>query len=175
MNEQPGTPTDSSSLIYLAKVDGLAYAHACLGVLLIPPTVWREVVLRGEERAAPELKAIRIAVESRQVVALGLEKPDLLQAEKLRQAHRLDAGECEVLVLGASRSLVLMDELRATKAGISMGLRVIPALILPALALQAGVLDEPQALASLQRLARVSTARADDVNKIESLIREGTS
>lgn len=175
MGPDEGTPTDASSLIYLAKAGGVASAHACLGVLLLPPTVWHEVINRGEQRGAPELEAMRTAIDKHQVTATPLERRDRQRAMRLQQTLRLDAGECEVLVLGASNSSVLMDDLRATRAALAIGLRVVPALAVPELALRAGALDRVGALSLLNAIAHASAARASLVAEIARMIEEGTA
>lgn len=173
MHVASGTPTDASSLIYLAKAGGLAPAFACLGVLLLSPSVWREVIATGEQRGAPEMGAIRTAIQKQQIAECPLDTRARHRAARLQETLRLDAGECEVLVLGASNAAILVDERRATKAALAMGLHVVPAIAVPELALRMGALGRAEALALVNAIAIASSARAELVAEVARMIEEG--
>ena len=54
-------PADASSMIYVAKANAFELLHRVFPRVDVPPAVWREAVIRGEEKGAPEVIRIRQA------------------------------------------------------------------------------------------------------------------
>lgn len=104
----PVTVSDSSTLIHLAGIGRLDLLRHFYGTLLIPPAVWREVVLEGGAR--PAARRVAQAVNDGWIqVATDL----LPEAADLQQDGRLHAGESEAIALLRARGvdgLLLMDE-----------------------------------------------------------------
>lgn len=170
-----GTPADASAIIYLAKSGGLPAAHACLGTLLLPPSVWGEVVDAGLRRGSVEVLGVRSAADNGLLKSVTLEPVFRRRAHKLAAQFGLGAGESEVLALGAVHELVLLDEHRATRAGKALGVTSIETILIPALCVRAGVLDAEAARTLLHSIARHTTVRAEMVLKVEQLIQEARS
>ena len=168
------TPVDASALIYLAKSGGLSAASACFGVLLIPPAVWNEVIVAGLQRGSTDVAGIRAALDAGLVRATSLDAPLRRRALKIASQFGLGAGESEVLALGVTHELVLLDEHRATRAGKALGVTAIETLLVPALCVQAGVLNAPAAVDLLHAIARHTTVRAEMVRRVEQLIEEAS-
>lgn len=173
MNDS-GTPLDASALIYLAKSGGLSAASACFGVLLIPPAVWNEVMVAGLQRGSTDIAGIRAALDARLVRAISLDAPLRRRALKIASQFTLGAGESEVLALGAAHDVVLLDEHRATRASKALGITAIETVLVPALCVQAGVLDARAAIDLLRSIARHTTVRAEMVRRVEQLIEEAS-
>ena len=169
-----GIPLDASALIYLAKSGGLPAASACFGVLLIPPAVWNEVIVAGMQRGSTEVASILTAVDSGLVRAISLDAPLRRRALKLAAQFGLGAGESEVLALGATHEVVLLDEHRATRASKALGITAIETVLIPALCVQARVLDASAAIDLLRSIARHTVVRAEMVRRVEQLIEEAS-
>ena len=169
-----GTPLDASALIYLAKSGGLTAAGACFGVLLIPPAVWNEVIVAGMQRGSTDVASIQAAVDAGIVRAHSLDTPLRRRALKIAHQFGLGAGESEVLALGATHEVVLLDEHRATRASKALGVTAIETVLAPALCVQARVLDAAEAIDLLRSIARHTTVRAEMVRRVEQLIEEAS-
>jgi predicted nucleic acid-binding protein len=140
-------PADASTLIYIAKADAFGELAKCLRHLLAPPGVWREAVVEGERIGATEVSRIR-AVE-----------------------NRLGTGESEVLAVGTSLGQVIIDEGRASRVARALGLIALSTLFLPILGCRSGRLPAADAVIVLRRLAAVTGARSDAVQKLEEELR----
>ena len=55
---------DASSLIYIAKCNAFEAMNRCMGVLAVPPGVWKEAVEHGVRIGAGEVPRIRLAVKA---------------------------------------------------------------------------------------------------------------
>jgi len=108
---------DASPLIGLAKINRLRVLSALADSILIPRTVWREVVEAGGNR--PEVASIAAAFAAS--VASG--SVDLVA--NLRQ--RVDPGEAEAIALarGAPGCLLLIDDSVGRAVAESYGVRCI--------------------------------------------------
>ena len=85
---------------------------------------------------------------------------------------KLGAGESEVLALGASRELVIIDEIRGTRIAHLLGIVAASTLVIPVLCADRGVLDVTQSLKLLHDIARFAGASAGDVQRVEQRIKE---
>lgn len=167
-----GAPVDASAFIYLAKSGGLSAACACFGGLVVSPAVWREVVVAGARRGSPEVPDVLAAENSGLLRRVEFDATARKRADRIGSQFGLGAGESEALALGAIHGVVLLDEHRATRACKALGVATIETLLVPALCVQARVLDVPAAIALLHALARHTTVRADMVLRVEQLIEE---
>ena len=112
---------DSSPLIYLAALSDFALLRELFGSVLITPAVYREVVEQGQ--GFPVKKEIEAALGAWLTV-----RPveDQARAEQISMEERLEAGECEAVVLAQECRAVqlLMDDRRAVRYARSVGIRV---------------------------------------------------
>jgi predicted nucleic acid-binding protein len=167
-----GIPADSSSVIYLAKAGGLAVASARFGPLLMAPAVWTEVVVAGGRAGRTEVATIEQAVDAGHVRRTAFNSTLRKSAHQLAHQFGLGAGESEVLALGPGFELVLIDEHRATRAARAMGVWSIETALVPALCVQADVLDAAAALELLDAIGRHTKVRAELVFRVRQLIEE---
>jgi len=170
--KKQGTPVDASSLIYLAKASGLAAANACVGPLLVPPAVWREVVQAGEARGDPETHRVANAESSGWVSRVVLDGRQRRAAQALMTEFKLGAGESEVLALGHDRQLVIIDEFRGTRIAQLLGIVVASTLMIPLLCADRRVLDAAQSLKLLHDIARYAGAGASEIDRVGQRIKE---
>ncbi len=109
--------SDSSPLIHLSQIGRLNLLKEFFGELLIPPAVYREVVVEGRGRPG-----------SREV-----EEASWIRVVEIRNKHLkrvlqllLDEGEAEAIALAleVNASLVLLDDREARLQAKRLGLRV---------------------------------------------------
>ncbi|MDP9365751.1 MAG: DUF3368 domain-containing protein [Chloroflexota bacterium] len=110
--------SDSSPIIFCAAVGRLNLLRDVYQEILVPPAVWREVVVEGAGRpGAAEVASARWIVRESAPTAEGRELP----------LAALDPGEREAILLAfvASRATpILLDDLRARSVAERIGLRV---------------------------------------------------
>lgn len=111
--------SDSSPLILFAAIDRLDLIPAVLGEILVPPAVWREVVVAvGEGRVGA--RVVRRAPR--------LRRSPLPPTPMLPAVAALDQGEAEVLHLALSIKddgvIVRLEDLRARRVARDLGLVV---------------------------------------------------
>lgn len=172
--EREELPGDASTLIYLAKADAFADARSCIGRILVPPSVWREAVEDAERLAYPDVPQIRVAAASDFVARVELDEIARAMAGTIATEHRLGVGESEVLALGRSVGRALLDDGRAARVALGLGVEPVSTLFLPVLGYRRRTLDRTSAIAFLRQLAIVTGARAEAVYEIEAFINEVT-
>lgn len=160
-------PVDASTIIYIAKADAFEDVALCVPRLLIPPAVWHEAVDEGERIGAFEVPRIRAAgtAGTVQTVELSASKHGL--AATIATQHRLGRGESEVLAVGRRTGACIVDEGRASRVARALGLAPVSTLFLPVAGVSSGRLSPRDARALLGRLAAVTGARVDVVQRIE--------
>jgi len=170
--KRAGILTDASSVIYLAKADALAEAHALVGDLLVPPAVWREVnTVEGREQRDQE--RIRSAHDAGSIQLMELDSTVARRAIQIGKRRRTGPGESQVIAAAHGGDLILMDDRRAARVARSMGLIPMRTISLPVLSSRRGLIAPTEALELLRRLARVIGERADVLMRLEADILEG--
>ena len=111
------TVIDASSLIVMARVNGLEAVHGVYGPVALTPAVFEEVVISGERLGKTDPWIVKAAIDRgwlRQVV-LSSEEESLVAS--LRQEYRvLGLGECQALACAEQRHWLLLVEERKAKA-----------------------------------------------------------
>ena len=102
----PEIISDSSTLIHLARIGRLPMLREMFGGIIIPPAVWREVVIEGKGRAGAQ--EVRIAKDAGWIQMVDVADKPLLIILK----SELDNGEAEAIALAIEREadLLLIDE-----------------------------------------------------------------
>jgi hypothetical protein len=113
------TVSNSSPLIYLARLNKLALLRSLFGEIFIPRSVYNEVVLVGKQKGFLDARGIERAIEERWI-KVGEFEP---KGELLRFAE-LDSGEADVLSLALElhATLVLIDDASARLIAEALGL-----------------------------------------------------
>ncbi|MGB9860045.1 MAG: DUF3368 domain-containing protein, partial [Moorellaceae bacterium] len=127
--------SNSTPLIALARINELKLLHDIFGSIIIPPAVYREVVIEGAGR--PGMKEVKDApwvttIEVQNHLAVALLRTDL------------DPGESEAVVLAKEleADYLLIDEGKARRVAKASGIRIMGTLGVVALAAQKGLLPD---------------------------------
>lgn len=163
-------PADASCLIYLARIDAFRRAAQCVDALVVGPAVWRESVEDGERYGYHDAQRIRDAAETGFVQKVDLAPEVAAFAGDLATTWRLGQGESEALALGRERGRAVVDDGRAARVAVTVGIEPVSTLFLPALGALRG-LDHDEAVQLLRQLAVVMSARAEAVFAVEKFIR----
>ncbi|MCX7045041.1 MAG: DUF3368 domain-containing protein [Candidatus Sumerlaeota bacterium] len=110
--------SNSSPLIYLAKIGRINLLEKQFGQITIPPAVWREVVEEGQER-----EDARIIADAKWIKVHPISPSPLLTNLK----SFLDDGESEAIALAVEirAATILLDEYEARKTAQFNGLNMI--------------------------------------------------
>ena len=126
--------SDSSPLISYAAIGRLDLLHALFNQILVPPAVWREVVVDSPGRVgAREVERAGWIVQQR-----------LPQQDLPSSIAALHPGEAEAIALASSmqpRVRVLLDDSRARQVARALGLHVVGSGGVSLLAKDAGLID----------------------------------
>jgi len=97
---------DATVLIFLGKLDRLEWLRETYDRVLVPGTVYEEVVERGKEVGATDATLVAAAIEAGWIEVRDTEPRDDIAA------YDLEAGETEVLslALDCNHDVVLVDE-----------------------------------------------------------------
>ena len=152
---------DSSFLIGLCMISQFQLLERTTDQLLIAPSVWREVVEKGEQRpGVHELKNSEIILR---------QSPKEKEHVEILKAF-LDVGEAEALVLAQETNCTVffVDEIRARKAASNAGIHVMGLLGFLLAAKQSGFIDMLRPL--IDRLMNNGFRLSQ--NLIDSILRE---
>jgi predicted nucleic acid-binding protein len=107
----PGAVADSSTLISLAAIGRLSFLREFHGTILIPPAVWREVVVEGQDR--PGAKDVEEAEHAGWIKVVPPTNRDLVKSLE----RELDEGEAEAIALAVEQKadVIFLDESEARK------------------------------------------------------------
>jgi predicted nucleic acid-binding protein len=117
--------TDSTVLIYLARVGDLALLQTQFSEVIVPEPVYQEVVIRGQVEGYPDAMAIEDTIDSRFIRrSLG----DSLEekAAQIRQTANLGQEEAAAIAIALStdRSVCLTDDHAARRTAESFGVDI---------------------------------------------------
>lgn len=167
-------PADASSLIYLAKADAFDLAARVAMPILVPPSVWREAVVAGQEVGAAEVLRIPVAERQRQLQRIDLAEPEIRLAGTVASQHSLGSGESEVLAVSAIGRWAIVDEGRATRVARSRGVLPISTVLLSVVGFRSGDLGADEAGEFLHRVASAVGLRTDVLLALERELRRNT-
>lgn len=171
-------PADASCLIYLARIDGFPRAERCVDSLVVGAAVWREAVEDGERYGYMDAQRIRYmdaqrirrAQERGFVRRVELDAEVTALADSLATTWRLGQGESEALALGRERGRAVVDDGRAARVAVALGIEPVSTLFLPAFGAHRG-LEHEEAIHLARELAVVMSARSEAVFAVEEFIR----
>ena len=163
-------PADASCLIYLARIDGFPRAERCVDSLVVGAAVWREAVEDGERYGYMDAQRIRRAQERGFVRRVELDAEVTALADSLATTWRLGQGESEALALGRERGRAVVDDGRAARVAVALGIEPVSTLFLPAFGAHRG-LEHEEAIHLARELAVVMSARSEAVFAVEEFIR----
>lgn len=116
--------TDSTVLIYLAKLDNLDYLDELFTEVQISQTIYEEVVTRGRREKYADALQVGEAVD-RFINVRELSDETRDRADEIRESSGLERGECTAIALAeAEDARCLTDDHAARKTAESLGIEV---------------------------------------------------
>lgn len=150
--------SNSTVLIYLAKIGKLALLKELFREVLIPKEVFREVVINGKEQQQPDAFAVEVAIEEGWI--------RIVEIEALGELDKfgIDTGEAEAISLARSLGApVLLDQTHARIAAKTLGLKPGGTIFVLLGALHKKLLTYEEYLFSLEELVRAGFRMSDEV------------
>ena len=107
----PQIVIDASSLIILAKLQGIQQLYEVYGVIRIPPAIYEECVIAGKRLRKNDAFVIETAIAKEQITMVHLTEKQQGFAQQWHDDGILDLGECECLAYAKDTdTLVLIEE-----------------------------------------------------------------
>ena len=139
--------SNASPLIYLAKVGKLYLLKELFQIVLIPKSVYEEVVIKGKDKGFPDAEVVERAVKD------GWIKVVEVQTEK--EFDEIERGEAEAIELALKESLdLLVDDSTARVVASSLGVRPIGTLRVLYLAVKNGLISKYNAKKTLSLMIK---------------------
>jgi predicted nucleic acid-binding protein len=150
--------SNSTVLIYLAKIGKLNLLKELFGEVLIPTEVFNEVVIRGKEQQQPDAFLVENAIEEDWIHV-----KDIKTIGKLEE-FGIDLGEAQAISLAKSLGVsVLLDQTHARIAAKALGLRPRGTIFVLFAAVRKKVLSYEGYQNSLEDLVKAGFRMSDEV------------
>ncbi|MDD5617291.1 MAG: hypothetical protein PHH85_13930 [Candidatus Methanoperedens sp.] len=150
--------SNSTVLIYLAKIGKLSLLKRLFKNILIPAEVFNEVVIRGKEQQHFDALIVEKAVEDGWI-----EIKDIKTDEEL-EGFGIDPGEAQAISLAKSLGVpVLLDQTHARIAARALGLKPRGTVFVLAVALRKKHLSYEEYLNLLEALVKAGFRMSDGV------------
>jgi predicted nucleic acid-binding protein len=150
--------SNSTVLIYLAKIGKLNLLKELFGEVLIPTEVFNEVVIRGKEQQQPDAFLVENAIEEDWIHV-----KDIKTIGKLEE-FGIDPGEAQAISLAKSLGVsVLLDQTHARIAAKALGLRPRGTIFVLFAAVRKKVLSYEGYQNSLEDLVKAGFRMSDEV------------
>ncbi len=150
--------SNSTVLIYLAKIGKFSLLKELFGEVLIPKEVFNEVVIRGKENQHPDAFVIEAAVEEGWI--------EVKEIKALRELEEfgIDSGEAQAISLAKLQGVpVLIDQTHARIAAKALGLKPRGTIFVLAAALRKKLLTYEEYADSLEELVKAGFRMSDEV------------
>jgi len=150
--------SNSTPLIYLAKIGKLGLLKKLFGEVIIPTEVFNEVVIRGKEQQHPDSFVIEGAVEEGWI-----EVKDIKAIGELGE-FGIDPGEAQAISLAKSLDVpVLLDQTHARIAAKALGLKPRGTIFVLLAAPRKKLLSYGEYQDSLEELVKAGFRMSDEV------------
>ncbi|MFH0904859.1 MAG: DUF3368 domain-containing protein [Methanobacteriota archaeon] len=150
--------SNSTVLIYLAKIGKLNLLKKLFKKILIPAEVFNEVVIRGKEQQHFDALIVERSVEDGWI-----EVKDITADEEL-EGFGIDPGEAQAISLAKSLGVpVLLDQTHARIAARALGLKPRGTIFVLAVALRKKLLSYEEYLYLLEALVKAGFRMSDEV------------
>ena len=150
--------SNSTVLIYLAKIGKLNLLKKLFKKILIPAEVFNEVVIRGKEQQHFDALIVERSVEDGWI-----EVKDITADEEL-EGFGIDPGEAQAISLAKSLGVpVLLDQTHARIAARALGLKPRGTIFVLAVALRKKLLSYEEYLDLLEALVKAGFRMSDEV------------
>jgi predicted nucleic acid-binding protein len=119
--------SDSSPLVYLAKLESLHILQAILGPVGIPARVYEEAMAAGKLRGKPDAIVIERALDAGLLVRHEMDEADGALAREIASAGpSLGRGECEAIACAEARAVpVILQDRKARSMAGARGVRTL--------------------------------------------------
>jgi len=123
----PRVVSNASPLIYAARIGFLGALEKLYGKILIPQSVYSEVVEKGAEKKAADALVIEEAVERGFLQVADLDERARVESEVLAKTQNISTGEAEATALAKQvrAELLIIDERGGTIAARALGIRTV--------------------------------------------------
>lgn len=150
--------TNSTVLIYLAKIGKLSLLEKLFKEVLIPEEVFNEVIIRGKEEQHPDAFIVEKAVEN------GWIKVKKIEALEQLDEFGIDPGEAHAISLAKSLGLlILIDQVHARIAAKALGLKPRGTVFVLFAALRKRLITPKEYLNLLEELVKSGFRMSDEV------------
>jgi len=150
--------SNSTVLIYLAKIGKLNLLKELFGEVLIPAEVFDEVVIRGKEHQHPDAFVVESVVEE------GWIHVKNIKAFGELEDFGIDLGEAQAISLAKSLGVpVLLDQTHARNAAKALGLKPRGTIFVLLAALRKKLLTYDDYQDSLEDLVKAGFRMSDEV------------
>ncbi len=150
--------SNSTVLIYLAKIGKLNLLKELFGEVLIPAEVFTEVVMRGKEQQQPDAFIVESAVEEGWIHVKNIEI-----IGKLKE-FGIDPGEAQAISLAKSLDApILLDQTHARIAAKGLGLKPRGTIFVLLAALRKKFLTYEEYQDSLEELVKAGFRMSDEI------------
>ncbi len=150
--------SNSTVLIYLAKIGKLGLLKKLFKKILIPAEVFKEVVIRGKEQQHFDALIVEKAVEEGWI-----EVKNITANEEL-EGFGIDPGEAQAISLAKSLGVtVLLDQTHARIAARALGLKSRGTIFVLAAAMRKKLLTYEEYLDSLEGLVKAGFRMSEEV------------
>jgi len=150
--------SNSTVLIYLAKIGQFSLLKKLFRKVLIPSEVFNEVIIRGKEHLHPDAFVIEAAVEDGWI--------EVKEIEALRELEEfgIDSGEAEAISLAKSLGVyILLDQTHARIAAKALGLKPRGTIFVLLAALRKKLFTYEEYQDSLEELVKAGFRISDEV------------
>ncbi len=150
--------SNSTVLIYLAKIGKLSLLEKLFGEVTIPGEVFNEVVIRGTENQHPDAFLIETAIEEGWI--------QVKEIEVIRKLEEfgIDPGEAQAISLAKSLDVpILLDQTHARIAAKALGLKPRGTIFVLLAALRKKLLTYKEYQNSLEELVKAGFRMSDEV------------
>ena len=150
--------SNSTVLIYLAKIGKLTLLKELFREVLIPEEVFKEVVINGKEQQQPDAFAVEMAIEEGWIRLMDIEPLDELDK------FGIDSVEAEAISLARSLGAsVLLDQTHARIAAKTLGLKPKGTIFILLAALHKKLLTYEEYAYSLEELVKAGFRMSEEV------------
>ncbi|MBI2916418.1 MAG: hypothetical protein HYY01_00340 [Chloroflexi bacterium] len=165
---------DSSPVISLARIGRLVLLRALYGRVLVPSSVYEEVVVDGRRLHKAGVQEVEEAITSGWIGVAHLTRAQLETVATYITTGGIGRGEAAAMVLAKSRRLaVVIDDKNARELAQTLGLEYVGTAAVLLDAFFRGLLDKKDFYRSLEDLSRVSWLSPEVVTKLLQLVEEG--
>ncbi len=124
---KPKVVSNASPLIYAAKIGFLNAVEKLYGKILIPPTVYNEVIQKGAKKKAADALILEEAVTKGFLQIADLNERGRAEIEVLTKTQDISTGEAEAIALAkqVKAKQLIIDERGGTLAARAWGIKTI--------------------------------------------------